>query len=70
MTLPDDIKHLPRRYLHCAAVVLLVSLTACGNKGDLFLSSDIVETEELEDAAEKLKKKKPGSDASNPTESE
>lgn len=33
-------------------------LSGCGNKGDLYLPSDVVAVEELEDAAEKLKKRK------------
>ncbi len=35
-----------------------VLLGGCGNKGDLYLPSDIVAADELEDAAEKLKKRK------------
>ncbi|MBX2825130.1 MAG: lipoprotein [Gammaproteobacteria bacterium] len=42
--------------LLAAAVAVLVG---CGNKGDLFLPSDTIAPEELEDASEKLKKRKP-----------
>jgi len=42
-----------------ALVLLSVLMVGCGNKGDLFLPSDVIAVEELEDAAEKLKKRKP-----------
>jgi len=40
-------------------VLLSALMVGCGNKGDLFLPSDVIAVEELEDAAEKLKKRKP-----------
>ncbi len=45
--------------LVAALVFLLAAISGCGNKGDLFLPSDVVAAEELEDAEEKLKKRQP-----------
>lgn len=43
----------------CVVCLLSAGLMAgCGNKGDLYLESDVVAADELEDAAEKLKKRK------------
>lgn len=41
-----------------AGLLCVAVLTGCGNKGDLYLESEIVAPDELEDAAEKLKKRK------------
>ena len=53
----------------CGQVVTLftlglwVAVSGCGNKGDLYLPSDVIQAEELEEVSDKLKKKKPDGDA-------
>lgn len=57
MRISTHFSRLWARLLFGAFSLSLVALVGCGNKGDLFLPVDPEVAQELEDAAERLKKK-------------
>lgn len=44
--------------LSCLMLCIMLNVSGCGNKGDLYLEADAASVEELEKAAEKLKQNK------------